>query len=65
MDIVALVSSLNEETLLLNKSVETFVKHFLSKSQYSWSGDYSMRDFTSGYFNTTSAINAIQFKMSS
>jgi len=46
-------------------SSTTFVKHFLSTSQYSWSGDYSMRDFTSGYFNTTSAINAIQFKMSS
>ena len=43
----------------------TFVKHFLSASQYSWSGDYSMRDFTGGYFNTTSAINAIQFKFHS
>jgi len=43
----------------------TFVKHFLSASQYSWSADYSMRDFTAGYFNTTSAINAVQFKMSS
>ena len=43
----------------------TFVKHFLSASQYSWAGDYSMRDFTAGYFNTTSAIDEIQFKMSS
>ena len=43
----------------------TFVKHFLSASQYSWAGDYTMRDFTAGYFNTTSAIDEIQFKMSS
>ena len=43
----------------------TFVKHFISASQYSWHGDYSMRDFTGGYFNSTSAINAIQFKMTS
>jgi len=43
----------------------TFVKHFSSASQYSWSGDYSMRDLTAGYFNTTSAINAIQFKQTS
>ena len=43
----------------------TFVKHFSSASKYSWSGDYSMRDLTAGYFNTTSAINAIQFKQTS
>ena len=50
---------------IFNPSSTTFVKHFLSASQYSWSADYSMRDFTGGYFNTTSAINAIQFKMTS
>jgi hypothetical protein len=50
---------------LFNPSSTTFVKHFIGFSQYSWSGDYSMRDFTAGYFNTTSAIDEIQFKMSS
>ena len=50
---------------LFNPSSTTFVKHFIGSSQYSWSGDYSMRDFTAGYFNTTSAIDEIQFKMSS
>jgi hypothetical protein len=44
---------------LFNPSSTTFVKHFIGTSQYSWSADYSMRDFTAGYFNTTSAINAI------
>ena len=45
-------------------SSTTFVKHFIASSQYSWSADYSMRDFCAGYFNTTSAIDAVQFKMS-
>ena len=49
---------------LFNPSSTTFVKHFISTTQYSWSADYSMRDFTAGYFNTTSAIDEIQFKMS-
>jgi hypothetical protein len=43
----------------------TFVKHFISTTQYSHSGDYSVNVFTSGYGNTTSSIDAIRFQMSS
>ena len=48
---------------LYNPSSTTFVKHFISNSNTSIA--YSIENFTAGYFNTTSAINAVQFKMSS
>jgi hypothetical protein len=48
---------------LFNPSSTTFVKHFLTDFNTYNSNDYSTRTFTGGYFNTTSAINAIQFKM--
>ena len=50
---------------LFNPSSTTFVKHFLSVSQNYHSADYSINPFIGGYFNTTSPINGIQFKMSS
>jgi hypothetical protein len=43
----------------------TFVKHYNSQSQYSHETPRSMTFFTAGYANTTSAVNAIQFKMNS
>jgi len=49
---------------LFNPSSTTYVKHFISIGN----GDHpnsSRNVFNAGYFNTTSAINAIQFKMSS
>tara|TARA_R100000306_G_C4306078_1_gene107706 strand:- start:15 stop:635 length:621 start_codon:yes stop_codon:yes gene_type:complete len=49
---------------LFNPSSTTFVKHFISRSSNVHDGDYSMDNFVGGYFNTTSAIDAIQFKMS-
>ena len=48
---------------LFNPSDTTFVKHFISRS--SVSNTEAKDGFVAGYFNTTSAINAIQFKMSS
>jgi hypothetical protein len=48
---------------LFNPASTTYVKHFISNTQYVTSGDYSELNFTAGYGNTTSAINAIQFKM--
>ena len=42
-----------------------FVKHYIAVTQYSHSADYTANPYTAGYFNTTSAINALQFKMSS
>ena len=50
---------------LFNPSSTTFVKHFLTNFNTYNSNDYSMQTFTGGYFNTTSAIDAIQFKMDS
>ena len=49
---------------LFNPSSTTFVKHFTSRLAHIGNG-YSLDTFTAGYFNTTSAINAVQFKMSS
>ena len=49
---------------LFNPSSTTFVKHWLSRTQTINSDTYSVNDFTAGYFNTTSAIDEIQFKMS-
>ena len=49
---------------LYNPSSTTFVKHFMATAQEIIDDSYSMQQFTSGYFNTTGAIDAIQFKMS-
>ena len=50
---------------LFNPSSTTFVKHFMSRLQIAHYGEYSQDEFIAGYFNTTSAIDEIQFKMSS
>jgi len=51
------------ELLLFNPSSTTFVKHFMSKVQSTMRSDYSTQAYVGGYFNTTSAIDAIQFKI--
>ena len=50
---------------LFNPSSTTFVKHYISNFNECHQVDYSVHGFVAGYFNTTSAIDAIQFKMSS
>jgi hypothetical protein len=50
---------------LFNPSSTTYVKHFIVTSQYSSADNYSVNSYIGGYANTTSAVNAIQFKMSS
>ena len=50
---------------LFDPSNTTFVKHFLSDFNIYFKADYSLEHFTAGYGNTTSAINAVQFKMDS
>lgn len=50
---------------LFDPSNTTFVKHFIATTSQNTSGDYEYNGFSAGYFNTTSAINAIDFKMSS
>ena len=50
---------------LFNPSSTTYVKHYLSNMNGYLYNNYSFNVFTAGYGNTTSAINAVQFKMSS
>ena len=50
---------------LFDPSNTTFVKHYIAVSNFYQYEDYSRNDFVAGYANTTSAINAIQFSMSS
>ena len=58
----------NDESLsgymhLFNPSSTTFVKHFIASVQY-YDSNFSQNSFVAGYMNTTSAVDAIQFKMS-
>ena len=50
---------------LFNPSSTTFVKHFISRCSTYAGIDYMVDTYAAGYFNTTSAIDAAQFKMSS
>ena len=50
---------------LFEPSSNTFVKHFISRMNASYSGDFTFDQYIAGYGNTTSAINAIDFKMAS
>ena len=49
---------------LFNPSSTTFVKHYISQtnSNFKYSEPYVMSTYVAGYGNTTSAIDAIQFK---
>jgi hypothetical protein len=47
---------------LFNPSNTTFVKHYIATTHSSHLSDFSLQCFTAGYFNTTSAIDGIQFK---
>ena len=53
------------ELYLYNPSSTTFVKHFIAKENSVLATDGSANSFVAGYCNTTSAIDAVQFKMSS
>ena len=55
---------------LFDPSSTTFVKHFLAQTSSCIDGGatygiYNLNFFTAGYGNTTSAVDAVQFKMSS
>jgi hypothetical protein len=50
---------------LFNPSSTTYVKHFISRLNEYHEGNVSIELYTAGYGNTTSAVNAIQFKFSS
>jgi hypothetical protein len=51
---------------IFNPSSTTYVKHFLAQvsQDYTNSTSGNIFVFNAGYFNTTSAINAVRFKMS-
>ena len=53
------------ELFLFDPSSTTFVKHFLCRTQSANDANYSFDVFVAGYFNTTTAIDEVQFKMSS
>ena len=50
---------------LFNPSSTTYVKHFSATTNSHFHSNYSHESFIGGYFNTTSAIDAVQFKMAS
>jgi hypothetical protein len=50
---------------LFNPSSTTFVKHYITHTISYHGGDLALDHYTAGYGNTTSAVDAIQFKMSS
>jgi hypothetical protein len=50
---------------IFNPSSTTFVKHFICTTGNYHSNAAERNEYTAGYFNTTSAIDEIQFKMSS
>ena len=53
------------ELYLFSPSSTTFVKQFISRSSGHHQSDYNLHDFVGGYGNTTSAVDAVQFKMTS
>ena len=52
---------------IFNPSSTTYVKHFMSviNTNVEGGGEYALNNYMAGYGNTTSAVNAIQFKMAS
>ena len=57
--------NLSSEITLYNPSSTTYVKHYLVNTQHNERSDYLDASKLAGYFNTTSAIDAIRFSVSS
>ena len=57
--------NLGGELWLFNPSSTTYVKHFMSKGSGVWNGAGNNHKYTAGYCNTTTAIDGVQFAMSS
>ena len=56
--------SASGELYLFSPSSDTFVKHFINTGVHSMDNDRVNNRRQAGYFNTTSAIDAVQFKFS-
>ena len=50
---------------LFNPSSSVFVKHFIATNNINHNSGLSENKFVAGYFNTTTALTRVQFKMSS
>jgi hypothetical protein len=57
--------SVSGSLTIFNPSSTTYVKHFISRFSNYEEANRMFDCFSAGYGNTTSAVNAIQFKMSS
>ena len=53
------------EFILFNPASTVYVKHFYSRANSYAGSNYTFDCYTGGYCNTTSAVNAVDFKMSS
>ena len=56
---------LSGELYLFSPFSTTYVKHFMSRFNFAHRADYTVDNYIAGYFNTTSAIDEIQFKPAS
>jgi hypothetical protein len=57
--------SLSGSLTLFNPASTTYVKHFIGNINYYNASNYSINSYSAGYGNTTSAVNAVRFQMSS
>jgi len=57
--------SLGGNLQLFNPASTTYVKHFIANTNVYLNDDGTQNNYIAGYGNTTSAVNAIQFKFSS
>ena len=48
---------------IFEPSNTTFVKHFIARVSFYEQSDFAIEQYVAGYLNTTSAIDAIQFKL--
>ena len=55
-------SSMSGSLTIFNPSSTTFVKHYLYEDSEFGNDDFAVNSFVGGYGNTTSAVDAIQFK---
>ena len=55
--------SMSGTLFLFDPSNATFVKHWINTSHSYSGGDFALNGFQAGYVNSTSAVNAVQFKM--
>ena len=50
------------ELYLFNPSSTTFVKHFIARTSFVQTDSVMQNSYIAGYGNTTSAVDAVQFK---